>query len=125
MGLDMFAYRTSVEPASSTDFEVSDENISQIHYWRKHPNLHGWMESLYYEKGGKSDCFNCVNVQLTQEDLQRLEEDIKNGELPQTQGFFFGQSQQDVEEVNEDLQFVEDARQAIKNGDHVFYSSWW
>ena len=37
----------------------------ELHYWRKHPNLHGWMESLYYEKGGTADNFNCVNLQLT------------------------------------------------------------
>jgi hypothetical protein len=23
------------------------EDLAAIHYWRKHPNLHGWMEQLY------------------------------------------------------------------------------
>jgi len=57
----------------------------ELHYWRKHPNLHGWMESLYYEKGGTADNFNCVNLQLTARDLDRLETAIRGGTLPLTQ----------------------------------------
>jgi hypothetical protein len=30
----------------------SDPNL--IHQWRKHPNLHGWMEALYEAWGGLS-----------------------------------------------------------------------
>jgi hypothetical protein len=56
------------------------------------PNLHGWMESLYCEKGGTADSFNCVNLQLTARDLDRLETAIRSGTLPLTQGFFFGES---------------------------------
>lgn len=125
MGLDMYAYRTSVQLSKPVDF--SDEiqsNCSEIQYWRKHPNLHGWMESLYREKGGDGD-FNCNPVELTSEDLDRLEEDIRNGGLPYTSGFFFGESQGDDEETNEDLAFVANARQAIAEGDRVFYDSWW
>ena len=58
MGLDMFAYTTSEELAASVDFEV--ETLTELHYWRKHPNLHGWMEALYYAKGGAADTFNSV-----------------------------------------------------------------
>ena len=42
----------------------------------KHPNLHGWMERLYRTRGGKEDKFNCVNIQLTADDLQKLKADI-------------------------------------------------
>lgn len=34
--------------ASSVDFEV--ETLAELHYWRKHPNFHGWMEKLYPRK---------------------------------------------------------------------------
>ncbi|ODR91767.1 hypothetical protein A8M32_08600 [Sinorhizobium alkalisoli] len=37
-------------PAAPVDFEV--EEATALHYWRKHPNLHGWMERLYREEGG-------------------------------------------------------------------------
>ena len=90
MGLDMYACAISEAPASPVDFKT--EGAAEIHYWRKHPNLHGWMESRYYEKGGTADSFNCVNLQLTARDLDRLETAIRGGTLPLTQGFFFGES---------------------------------
>ena len=64
MGLDMFAYTTLENPAGSVDFKVGE--ATEIHYWRKHPNLHGWMEKLYRDKGGSQESFNCVNLQLAQ-----------------------------------------------------------
>lgn len=45
MGLDMYAYVTDETPDGNVDFEVG--SLSELHYWRKHPNLHGWMEKLY------------------------------------------------------------------------------
>ena len=63
MGLDMYASTLLKAPPSDVDFDCDD--AFRIHYWRKHPNLHGWIESLYYEKGGTADSFNCVNVKLT------------------------------------------------------------
>lgn len=121
MGLDMYAYATDELPARPVDFTI-DEN-AELHYWRKHPNLHGWMEELYYEKGGTAESFNCVNVRLTVEDLDRLEADIKASDLPPTSGFFFGAS--DGTETENDLQFVAKARQAVAKGKIVYYSSWW
>lgn len=70
MGLDMYAHYLHDAPAKAVDFEV--ENYGELHYWRKHPNLHGWMERLYRKKGGREDSFNCVNVLLTADDLDRL-----------------------------------------------------
>ena len=90
MGLDMYAFATAEQLAGSVDFTA--EAASEIYYWRKHPNLHGWMERLYRNKGGKKINFNCVNIQLTADDLQRLEADIKASNLPPTEGFFFGAS---------------------------------
>lgn len=121
MGLDMYAYAILETPAAPVDFDADAHN--ELHYWRKHPNLHGWMEALYRAKGGKDDVFNCVNLQLTAEDLDRLEADIRNGNLPPTSDFFFGQS--DGTEVADDLAFIAKARKALAAGLAVFYSSWW
>lgn len=123
MGLDMYAYKTKAKPETETDFSTINFNEQEIHYWRKHPNLHGWMENLYYNKGGKSDSFNCVNVELNFDDLKALYEDIKTNNLPQTGGFFFGQT--DGSETEDDLKFVEEALKAIEEGDTVYYTSWW
>ena len=136
MGLDQFAYRvkrgfikkpvdfeTSVYDEETEEYTNSVETV-EFKYWRKHPALQGWMEELYYNKGGESKQFNCVNVQLTCEDLEDLEHAIKNNILPETKGFFFGNySSEDYKE--DDLQFIEDALEAIKDGDDVYYSSWW
>lgn len=121
----MYAFKTKKGLINEeVDFEAPNDTPSdELHYWRKHPNLHGWMEDLYREKGGKEDVFNCVNVKLDEEDIDRLEEDIKDENLPFTQGFFFGESQ--PEDKEDDLEFIRKAREAITEGYDVYYTSWW
>ena len=123
MGLDMYAYATKAKLKSEVDFKETNLKPEEVHYWRKHPNLHGWMQSLYEAKGGTSDSFNGDCVILDEEDLDNLEDDIKNGNLPDTSGFFFGNSMGD--EDNDDLEFVKKAREVIKEGKTVYYTSWW
>lgn len=123
MGLDMYALKTTKEIDSEVDFDIADGDCELIHSWRKHPNLHGWMEARYRQKGGAEECFNCVNVALTIEDLDALEKDIRSSELPETFGFFFGES--NGSEKADDLLFISKARTAIQEGNRVFYSSWW
>ena len=137
MGLDMNAYRMKFTPSKAVDFseeifgrddrgELDYENpivvAKEIAYWRKHPDLHGWMENLYREKGGREQSFNGDLVVLTLKDLDRLEEDILRKNLPKTSGFFFGES---GEISLKDLEFVLEARKAIQEGDTVFYDSSW
>ena len=75
-----------------------------LHYWRKHNRLI---------------------------DIINLEKDILNNELPETEGFFFGMDSYEYtkeelkEQKEDDLQFIEEAKQAIEEGDEVVYSSWW
>jgi hypothetical protein len=130
MGLDMYAYKTKFKPSKEVDFQdelqdVQDE-LDDLHYWRKHPNLHGWMESLYNEKGGQEE-FNCRPVQLTSEDIQRLATALleTKPDLPETTGFFFGSSEGSEDEIQDDLEFVKKAKQAIDEGYTVYYYSWW
>ena len=131
MGLDMYAYRVAnpetpspihlITEADYKPFEGAD--VEEIFYWRKHPNLQGWMERLYYKKGGKADTFNTVNLVLTMDDLLNLEKDINEGNLPYTSGFFFGESS--LENRDSDLEFIERAKQEINDGNVVYYTSWW
>ncbi len=127
MGLDQFA--RSIDPkyvTSPVDFdtrEIPPEENREIYYWRKHPNLQGWMERLYRKKGGKDESFNCVPVTLDLFDLEALEKDIIGSALPETTGFFFGQSYGDEKEG--DLQFIQIARTEIALGRAVYYTSWW
>jgi hypothetical protein len=104
------------------DYENPIVIAKEIAYWRKHPDLHGWMENIYREKGGREQSFNGDPVRLTLADLDRLEEDILRKNLPKTSGFFFGES---GEISLKDLEFVLEARKAIQEGDTIYYDSSW
>ncbi len=121
----MFAFSTKAKPKTEVDFETKNFQPQEIHYWRKHPNLHGWMQNLYDMKGGKSSDFNGDCVVLDMEDLDNLEHDLKQWDLPETKGFFFGNSENSDEELTDDLDFVSKAKEAINNGKTVYYTSWW
>ena len=124
MGLDMSAYKTKLK-INGTDFKTSEDD-KEIAYWRKHPNLHGMMEEIYREKGGKSNQFNVVPVELTKEDLVKLGDRIVNNKLPKTEGFFFGgDTSQDEDCKAHDLEFIAKARKCLENGFDVEYTSWW
>jgi hypothetical protein len=123
MGLDMMAYKTKNQINESVDFSTKELQLEELHYWRKHPNLHGWMEDLYRSKGGQADEFNCVNVELSESDLLNLKSTIESGNLPETGGFFFGRT--DGTEYADDLEFVDAALESINEGYSVFYTSWW
>jgi len=195
MGLDQYA--VVVKPhAENNDFyigwdeEAKEENMLRFAVWRKHPNLHGWMEKLFNRKanlqnytgevarGGLSSdqiiingmainnetgqempidnelqeviksmqeainenlpdfrdqvladamnqrVFNCQPIRLNLSDLEQLETAINRGELPPTSGFFFGENA-DEEYKEQDLEFIKMSREAINNGFHVYYNSWW
>ena len=123
MGLDQYA--TARRGESKTDEEGYEyyEDSMELAYWRKHPNLQGWMENLWREKGNNGE-FNCVDLELTLGDLEALEASIDGADLPKTVGFFFGQDSDD-HHLEQDREFIVQARAAIKQGYKVIYSSWW
>jgi hypothetical protein len=124
MGLDQYARTID-----------KDGNTVEIAYWRKHPNLQGWMENLWESKGkpglddanmggnGMSD-FNSIPITLNKDDLDDLEDAVRGSGMPSTVGFFFG-SNSDDHYKRQDLDFIEQARDAIDNGFTVVYDSWW
>ena len=123
MGLDQYANARRGEAIVDDEGYTYYEDSMELAYWRKHPNLQGWMEELYYEKGGEGE-FNCVDVELTLEDLDSLEATLDNEALPETVGFFFGGNADD-HYAEADREFIVAARAAIKQGYTVVYSSWW
>ena len=117
MGLDQYAYCRTKEEGEG----VSSRELA---YWRKHPNLQGWMEQLYRNRGGNAEMFNGVELELTWADLEALEADILENNLPATSGFFFG-SNSDEYYRHEDLAFVKQAKAELFTGLKVFYNSSW
>lgn len=126
MGLDMYAYAAS---KANAGWDTGEQR--EIAYWRKHPNLHGWMERLWTYKGRPGIAehhhdvmFNGVELELAWEDLDKLEEDITNERLPHTTGFFFGDNSDDYYR-DQDLEFIRKARAELFTGLKVFYNSSW
>lgn len=123
MGLDQFAF--------AIDNNGEKEELA---YWRKHPNLQGWMENLWEAKGRPglpedhvSDMmgdFNCIPVELNHDDLDDLEDTVRGSGLPSTTGFFFGSDSDDYYK-EKDLEFIQKAREALDAGLVVEYNSWW
>ena len=136
MGLDQYGYAKTSE----------DSEQEELAYWRKHNRLHGWMEDLFRDKGnavsdsdsGIGNDFNCVELELSESDLEQLEAHVENKSLPETGGFFFGDDsfswenedgnpypEGDYHYKATDLKFDVDARKAIADGKKVYYNSWW
>jgi len=137
MGLDMYAY-VAAKAGQQNEFyegaefnkttrEFENKTVSkprEIAYWRKHPNLHGWMEQLAQDKGLSYDSFNGVEMELTYEDLDELERAVTHKQLPETAGFFFG-NPADEYYLESDLEFIKNARAELFLGLKVFYNSSW
>ena len=146
MGLDQYAYVAARagqraeywdgaeldQYGKSVNTKVSEPR--ELAYWRKHPNLQGWMESLWKRRMHESNqdidesewgsAFNGIELELTMEDLDELERVIKKRQLPKTQGFFFG-NDSDQHYYQHDLEFIQQARAELFMGLKVFYNSSW
>ena len=149
MGLDMYAYVASKAKQQDEFYDTAtyDEKVGEyvnpnvskpreIAYWRKHPNLHGWMEHLWHKKRNAegnpvvedatdfSGTFNGIELELTHEDLDELERAVTHGQLPATSGFFFGDGADDYYRES-DLEFIKNARAELFFGLKVFYNASW
>ena len=136
MGLDQYAYLRNKD--SKLNGTITDEDYSNIKYeWRKHARLQVFMRNLHREKnpdahkGSFGLGFNLENnLELNLEDLEKLNEAIKNKyyNFFADDGYFWGQQFQEEsceENKSQDLNFVKWARQELKDGNKVFYSCSW
>jgi len=105
--------------------EVNDEILSNVVSPQEMDNK--IIEQQYSSMSNnlkKERVFNCQYIRLNNGDLDKLEMHIKNKSLPDTVGFFFGDTADDYY-YEQDLKFIADARQAIAEGYDVYYKSWW
>ena len=117
MGLDQYAF-------------IPDHSEDPDFIWRKHAKLQTFMENIYYSRAGSdAETFNCVDLNLTAEDIETLEELIVADDLPTSEGgFFFGHQWQDeaAEDYKEqDLKFCKWAKAILETREQVIYSCWW
>ena len=101
MGLDMWIFgrehRVWTNDPDATDLVESGDDL-ELAYWRKHPNLHGYIVRQF--AGGVD---KCQNIPLTATDLLDIIEASRSRQLPHTEGFFFGVSNMDEDEIELDV----------------------
>lgn len=77
MGLDMFLEGREITAGSKI----------KLGYWRKHPNLHGFIVENF-----AVGVDECQEIPLTKANLVAILEASEADKLPHTEGFFFGTS---------------------------------
>jgi len=137
MGLDMFlAGRKSThwdipkEERPKEDGFVVSYKALDLGYWRKHPDLHGYI--LETCAPGEED--TCQEVYVTKEHLQQIIDRVKQGPMPTVQGFFFGDSSAmgyyEPEEIQRTVNMLQSALDWLTNAPKsemrdVYYQASW
>jgi hypothetical protein len=102
MGLDQYLTgrkyfgRYGAKPRMEDGHIVEQVELA-LGYWRKHPNLHGFIVQTFAE--GRDEC---QDIELSADDIHTIITAIQEKALPETTGFFFGES--DGSETEEDLE---------------------
>ena len=118
MGLDMYLEgeryysnisNDDVRPKLG-DYPIK-QNILDMGYWRKHPDLHGYIVQKY---GGGGD--ECQEIYLHPDALEDIAKAIEEDRLAHnTEGFFFGSSENHIMHLKEDAKVFRDAKAWIES----------
>lgn len=104
MGLDMYLdgekfffsdYENPHNDPTEDGYRLTGK-ILRLGYWRKHPNLHGYIIQKFAD--GKDEC---QRIYLTADNIGQILDAVQRNALPYTEGFFFGVS--DGTEKPEDI----------------------
>ena len=109
MGIDMWV---KGEKYFWTDWKNPDTNrkedgdklcnlFVELGYWRKHPNLHGFIVKSFAD--GEDEC---QDIYLTKEDIKKILDANEKGLFPTTGGFFFGKSADQNSESPEEAEWA-------------------
>ena len=123
MGLDMYLssriYHSGITYDENKKMRVRKHEIVEgfkkkateieIAYWRKHPNLHGYIVKTF-NKGDD----NCRPIELTPENLNQIADAIEKNELPYTEGCFFGSSEDHEKQKEINIKVFRDASTWLK-----------
>lgn len=103
MGLDMYLngkkyFWSTDTPVKEDGYELKEKEL-RIGYWRKHPNLHGFIVEQF---AGGDD--NCEPISLDRARIEKIIDYIKSGDIrkAKVKGFFFGSSYDDEDETYND-----------------------
>ena len=149
MGLDQYAgtmrTKTYEYKTPEGDKKIDEYQMAGPFEWRKHARLQEFMNKLYMEKNKVDNKWeedrdadgqvwinpiSWNSIELTEEDIDRLEKAIKNhynGYFCDG-GFFWGHEIQESQAEyykEKDLEFVEFAKEALADGETVIYECSW
>lgn len=102
--------------------------VSNLGYFRKHSDLHGYFEDIYFDRGGDKE-FNCVKLSLTEEDIKKVIEIAENelngvSAVNKAQGFFWGDTTKEDWEETFNV-FTNILKTTDFDNETVYYDSWW
>ena len=127
MGLDMYLYGRKSTYFSGSSETVDGKQVTAIEvdlgYWRKHPNLHGFIVDTFAD--GVDEC---QRIPLDSEDIEKIIHAINEKNLPYTEGFFFGKNDNsEAEQAFDRKVFMEalDWLKAEPSMRHVIYQASW
>ena len=123
MGLDMYLTGEHRFLNDGCDPRQVASERRQLGYWRKHPNLHGFIVREFAD--GVDDC---QELHLTSKHIRTILRAIEQDQLPSTTGFFFGHS--DGREKPHDRMVFTTALRWLETTDEVarrrvFYQASW
>ena len=137
MGLDMYlegerfnpqvCWKTGeeIEDRPTRDgFYISSE-ILEMGYWRKHPNLHGYIVHTF-AKG--LVVTSSKPIYLDAKDCRKIAAAILAADLPHTTGFFFGDSDWHKADREDNAKIFSNAAQWLDDADwtrRVYYKASW
>jgi hypothetical protein len=129
MGLDMrlVGVKSLMNPEMQIECDglAVTELVVDIAYWRKHPNLHGYIVNTFAK--GRDDC---QEITVYREDVPDIIKAIKEYKLPHTEGFFFGTSRIGEEQIKQDVEVFEKALKWLESNPgsgykHLVYRASW
>ncbi len=104
MGLDMYLtgeklriydWENPQNNEMEDGFRVKSRELD-LGYWRKHPDLHGFIVESF-----ANGVDECQRIRLEIGDIMAIIRAIEENSLPHTEGFFFGESENDEDQKAE------------------------
>jgi hypothetical protein len=120
MGLDMYLegeryYRKNYDSddrPKCNGYPVK-QKVLDMGYWRKHPDLHGYIIQTYAE-----GIDECQGIYLDADELEDIANAIEKDKLAHgTEGFFFGNSEVHAMHLKEDAKIFRDAKKWLESFD--------
>ena len=131
MGLDMYLdgdkylalnFDNPENTPTEDGYRLTNRTL-RLGYWRKHPNLHGYIVNTFAD-----GIDQCQRIDLSENDIEKIIDAVARDDLPHTQGFFFGAS--DGSEREETLRIFRDALQWVRTTESnvfrsIYYQASW